>query len=40
MQTHLKQIGHFCRLASSSFFWQLTQIVATDAGESIAFGPG
>jgi len=37
-QTHLKQIGHFCRLASSSLFWQLTQIVATDAGESIALG--
>ena len=30
-QTHLKQIGHFCRVASSSLFEQLTQIVGTDA---------
>jgi hypothetical protein len=35
----LKQIGHFCSVASSSLFWQLMQIVATDAGESIALGP-
>ena len=29
MQTHLKQIGHFCSVFSSSVFWQATQIVGT-----------
>jgi hypothetical protein len=33
-QTHLKQIGHFCRVTSSSLFEQVTQrvgVVDTDA---------
>ena len=29
-QTHLKQIGHFCRVTSSSLFWQVTQFVIVD----------
>ena len=32
-QTHLKQIGHFCRVTSSSLFWQLTQVVSGSTGE-------
>ena len=27
-QTILKQMGHFTSVTSSSFFWQLTQIIA------------
>jgi hypothetical protein len=38
LQTSLKQIGHLWSVTSSSLFWQLTQIVATDFARSIAPG--